>query len=193
MLAGFTGAQTLIDPMCGTGTFSLEAALIAKRIPPGWFRSFGFTYWPAFRRPRWEFLKRKAAERIETLEAPRVFASDIDPEACRALEESVRKNGLEDAVSVSRRDFFEIDPRHHIDLPGWVVVNPPYGRRIGKLAESRNLIRNVIDRLCRTFRGWKFILVVPADRSMPSMPPSVQRYRFFHGGLRVMVIVGDIK
>jgi putative N6-adenine-specific DNA methylase len=193
MYAGFTGAEVLIDPMCGTGTFSLEAALMAKRIPPGWFRSFAFTSWPAFRRPRWEYMKRKAAERFETLDAPRIFASDIDPEACNALAEGIRADGLGDAVSVSRHDFFELDPWRLSDSPGVVVLNPPYGRRIGKPAESRNLIRAVIDRLCGKFQGWKFILMVPQNRYLPSMPSSVLGYRFLHGGLRVKVVVGEIR
>jgi putative N6-adenine-specific DNA methylase len=193
MHAGFTGAEVLVDPMCGTGTFSLEAALMAKRIPPGWFRSFAFTSWPAFRKQRWEFMRRKAAERFEILKAPRIFASDIDPDACSLLEEVSCAKGLADAVSVSIHDFFEIDPARLADRPGVVVLNPPYGRRIGKPAESRNLTRTVIDRLCGKFQGWKFILLVPEDRYIPSMPPSVLSYRVLHGGLRVKVIVGEIR
>lgn len=193
MYAGFTGAEVLVDPMCGTGTFSLEAALMAKRIPPGWFRKFAFMSWPAFRSQRWEYIKRKAAERFEILDAPRIFASDIDPDACSALAEGIRGGGLADAVSVSCHDFFELDPERLGVCPGVVVLNPPYGRRIGKAAESRNLIRAVVDRLCSKFRGWKFILIVPEDRHVPGIPASAMNYRVLHGGLRVKAMVGDIR
>jgi putative N6-adenine-specific DNA methylase len=193
MGAGFTGVEPLIDPMCGTGTFSLEAALMAKRMPPGWFRSFAFTRWPAFRRERWEYLRRKAAEGFQILDAPAIFASDIDSDACRALEESIRAHGIADAVAVSRGDFLELDPRSLADHPGWVVLNPPYGRRIGKPAESRNLIRAVIDRLYAEYRGWKFILVIPEGRSIPTIPGPAMDYRLIHGGLMVRVIMGEIR
>jgi putative N6-adenine-specific DNA methylase len=94
MRGGFTGAETLLDPMCGTGTFSLEAALVAKNIPPGWYRSFAFTGWPGFRAQRWDHLRRKRAETFRALSSPRIFASDLDPEACSALEASLRAHGL---------------------------------------------------------------------------------------------------
>ena len=89
MRGGFTGVETLLDPMCGTGTFSLEAALIAKHIPPGWFREFAFTGWPGFRPQRWDHLRRKSAERFTALSAPLIFASDLDAEACAALAASL--------------------------------------------------------------------------------------------------------
>jgi len=189
---GYTGAETLLDPMCGTGTFSLEAALIAKNIPPGWFREFAFTTWPGFRAQRWEYLRRKAAERFAALRTPRIFASDIDPEACSALEEGLRTRGLSDAVAVACRDFFDLVPQDLTDRPGVVVVNPPYGRRLGRAAESRELIRAVIARFREHYRGWKFILVAPAGRDLPETGSPVEVYRVFHGGLSVNVMVGRV-
>jgi len=192
MRAGFTGAETLVDPMCGTGTFSLEAALIAKSIPPGWFREFAFMGWPGFRPQRWDHLRQKAAERSVALNSPRIFASDLDPEACRALEASLRPHGLSDAVAVACRDFFELDPRDLTDRPGVVVINPPYGRRLGKAAESRELIRAIIARMREHYQSWKFILVAPAGRDLPATGLPVEVYPFFHGGLSVNVRVGRV-
>ena len=60
MLAGYDPHQPLVDPMCGTGTFSLEAALMAKNIPPGWYRDFAFCRWPSYRKKRFEHLRRQA-------------------------------------------------------------------------------------------------------------------------------------
>jgi putative N6-adenine-specific DNA methylase len=189
---GFTGAETLLDPMCGTGTFSLEAALIAKRIPPGWFREFAFTDWPGFRPQRWDHLRRKAAERFSALSSPRIFASDVNPEACRALEESLRPHALSDAVAVACRDFFELAPRDLTDRTGLVVINPPYGRRLGRAAESREMIRAIIARIREHYRGWRFILVAPAGRDLPGMGLAVEAHPFFHGGLSVDVMVGRV-
>ncbi|MGE5258595.1 MAG: THUMP domain-containing class I SAM-dependent RNA methyltransferase [Hyphomicrobiales bacterium] len=192
MRGGFTGAQTLLDPMCGTGTFSLEAALIAKNIPPGWFREFAFASWPGFRSQRWDHLRRKTAERFSALSIPRIFASDLDPEACGALEKSLRTHGLSDAVAVTRRDFFELVPRDLTERPGVVVINPPYGRRLGRAAEGRELIRAIIARIQEHYQGWKFILVAPAGRDWPATGSSLEVYPVFHGGLSVNVIVGNV-
>jgi len=192
MHAGFSGGQTLLDPMSGTGTFCLEAALMAKNIPPGWFRRFAFMDWPSFRTTRWDFLRRQSAEGIRELGRPIIFASDIDPEACRRLEECLQRCSLTDTVSVACRDFFELDPRGITDRPGLVALNPPYGHRIGTTSESRELADAVIARLQSHYRGWKFILLVPAGRSRPDMGSPVREYPFIHGGLKVSVMTGRI-
>jgi putative N6-adenine-specific DNA methylase len=192
MRGGFTGAETFLDPMCGTGTFSLEAALIAKNIPPGWFRDFAFMGWPGFRPRRWDHLRRKASEAFTVLSSPRIFASDIDPAACSALEDSLRTHGLSDAASVACRNFFELDPRDVSERPGVVVINPPYGRRLGTASKSRELTRAIIARIREHYPGWAFILVAPADRELPLAGIPVEVYPFFHGGLSVNVVVGRV-
>jgi putative N6-adenine-specific DNA methylase len=192
MLAGFTGAQPLLDPMCGAGTFALEAALMAKHIPPGWFREFAFAGWPGFRAARWDYIRRKAAQQTLELERPGIFASDIDPEACRQLGDCLERCALSDAVSVACRDFFELDPRDITDRPGLVALNPPYGRRMGDAAASRELFRAVVAQLASRYVGWKFILVVPAARDLPEIGWPVQAHPFIHGGLQVNVLVGEV-
>ena len=111
MRAGYTGDEPLLDPMCGTGTFALEAALMAKRIPAGWFRDFAFTGWPAFRAQRWAHLRRAAGEGVRVLPQPRIFASDIDPEACRALEAMSAEARPGGCRAGADRGFFPARPR----------------------------------------------------------------------------------
>jgi putative N6-adenine-specific DNA methylase len=195
MRGGVSSGEMLLDPMCGTGTFSLEAALIAKSIPPGWFRSFAFAGWPGFRPQRWDHLRRQASKRFTVLSSPRIFASDLDPKACSALEGSLRAHGLSDAVSVACRDFFSFNPQDMGGRPGVVVINPPYGRRLGKTSESRELIRAIMARMIERYSGWKFIIVTPAGRNLPGLPGyglPVEVYPFFHGGLSVNVVVGRV-
>ena len=192
MRGGFTGAETLLDPMCGTGTFSLEAALIAKNIPPGWFRDFAFMGWPGFRPRRWDHLRRKASEGFTALSSPRIFAFDIDPEACSALEASLRTHGLSDAAAVACRDFFTLNPQDVGDRPGVVVINPPYGRRLGTASESRELTRAIIARIRDHYPGWAFILVTPVGRDLLFAGIPVEVHPFFHGGLSVNVVVGRV-
>jgi putative N6-adenine-specific DNA methylase len=192
MRAGFSGKEILVDPMCGTGSFALEAALIVKEIPAGWFRQFAFMRWPGFSPPAWEHLRQQAAGRIAGGTAARIFASDIDPEACRLLGDCLQRSGLSDAVALACRDFFDIDPRRIGGRPGVVVLNPPYGRRLGRHRESRELRARIFDRLGGAYGGWKFILIAPEELSIPAIASRRQVFRFVHGGLAVKAVVGII-
>lgn len=192
ILSGFQGAETLLDPMCGSGTFSLEAALIAKRIPPGWFREFAFMAFPAFRPPAWNHLKTKAGEGIAALSAPRIFASDIDPEACGRLNACLAQNGLADAVAVACRDFFDVDPGRVPGGAGLAALNPPYGRRLGGRRQGRALGARVAARLAEAYAGWHFILLAPEEADFPPPPSRHRVHRFPHGGVMVKALVGTI-
>lgn len=77
-LAGYHIGEPLIDPMCGTGTFSLEGAMIANHIPAGWYRNFAFMGWPCFKPSRWKHIRREAKGRITRLTKPVIFASDTE-------------------------------------------------------------------------------------------------------------------
>ena len=192
MLAGYSGEGFLLDPMCGAGTFALEAALMAKHLPPGGHRDFAFMAWPGFRPQRWSFLKRNADAQVIRLETPRIMAADNDPHACRALEECVGRYGLSDAVSVSCRNFFDIDPRDLTDQPGLITLNPPYGRRLGSRAQHAMLLRNVFQVLQEKYRGWKAVLIAPHTGGKIDVPFPAHVQHFFHGGLTVNVVVGEI-
>jgi len=78
ILSGYTGLEPLVDPMCGSGTFAIEAALIAQKIPPGRFRNFAFREWPSFQPKRWQYMKRATEKEIVRTNTPFIFASDLD-------------------------------------------------------------------------------------------------------------------
>ena len=192
LLAGYSPPEPLIDPMCGTGTFSLEAALMAKNIPPGWFREFAFRYWPSYSPKRWDYLRRQSEARFSRLPQPIIFASDQDSSACRRLETCVRQNRLTDIITVSSKNFFDFRPRQVTDQSGMVVVNPPYGVRLGSLDESENLWEAIGDKLKQAYRGWKVVLVAPDRKLVKKMPFELETRPFFHGGLRPALMFGKI-
>ncbi len=192
-LAGYSGKEPLVDPMCGTGTFSLEAALIAKHIPPGWFREFAFMQWPAYRARRFEHLKRECEDYFIQPEKPLIFASDKDPLACRQLEHCTRQFGLSDAVRIINADFFELVPEDFTDRPGIITLNPPYGRRIGTRQESMEMFQAICERLMRIYKGWKLILIAPGKRFEKKVPFKLKNYPLLHGGLAVKLMVGKIR
>ena len=192
MRAGYTGSEPVIDPMCGTGTFALEAALTAKRIPACWFREFAFQGWPGFSSPRWAHLRRTAGEGIRRCDRPRILAADIDPEVCRRLEGSIGAAGLADAVRVACADFFSLEPAEFAREPGILALNPPYGLRLGAPGQARAMLPRIFDRLATHYRGWRFALVVPEERGRPRVPFPHQDRPFVHGGVRVTLVVGEV-
>jgi putative N6-adenine-specific DNA methylase len=192
LLTGYSGKGPLVDPMCGAGTYSLEAALMVKKIPPGWFREFAFMRWPAYRPKRFGYLKRQFEDYFVQPEKPLIFASDKDPLACRQLEQCTRQFGLSDAVRVSNADFFERVPQDFTDQPGLVTINPPYGRRMGTRQESTELIQAICEKLAREYKGWKLVLIAPIKLLEKKVPFKLKTYPLFHGGLILKLMVGKI-
>ncbi len=193
LLADYDGRDPLLDPMCGSGTFSLEGALMAKRIPAGWFRDFAFMGWPSFRPKRWTYIKRQAESHFVQPDRPLIFASDTDRGACQKLESCVQKHLLSDAVQVNHRDFFELDHRELTDRVGVICVNPPYGRRLGGRAESEKFFHAICDKLKREYRGWKLVLFAPNKKLAGTVPFQTKSYPILHGGLKPVLVVGKIQ
>jgi len=193
MLAGYTGAVPLIDPMCGSGTFSLEAALIAANIPPGWFRNFSFMRWPAFQHAKWNFIKKEAQKAFEARKSRSIFASDIDPDACMRLQECVDAHGFSNMVSVKRQDFFALRPTDLTKEKGIVAINPPYGLRLENAETSRRIFLEICAKLKTDYRGWTAVLIAPEFDWAFRVPFRFASMRFPHGGLRPALLWGRIE
>ncbi len=151
-LAGWKPGQPLIDPMCGSGTFVAEAALMAADIAPGSLRAqFAFMNWPDFHKPRWEGLLHEAEGRRREIPRGLLFASDHDPEAVRQTKQAFKVLGLGDVVSVEQRRFGDFQPPAE---PGWIFMNPPYGDRIGEVEKLKPLYRAMGDIFKQRCQGW---------------------------------------
>ena len=193
LLAGYDGRDPLLDPMCGSGTFSLEGALMAKRIPAGWFRDFAFMGWPSFRPKRWNYMRRQAESQFVKPDRPMIFASDTDPGACQKLERCVQKYSISDAVQVNSRDFFEIDPRELTERAGVICINPPYGRRLGGRNQSEKFFQAICKRLKQEYRGWNLVLFAPSRKLAGTIPFQTKSYPILHGGLKLALLIGKIQ
>ena len=165
--SGYTGAEPLFDPMCGTGTFSIEAAMISRHIPPGWYRQFAFESWPGFKPAQWAYLKKQAEKEIKkNPDRPGIIACDKDQKTCNALSNTLKKYNLESTIRVMNDDFFRFTPDDIYKItghvrPGLILINPPYGLRLGTKKDSRKLFIRITDRLADFFPGWKFALFSP--------------------------------
>ncbi len=191
-IAGYDPARPLVDPMCGAGTFSLEAALMAKSIAPGLHRRFAFMQWPAFRPQQWQYLKNNATRRIRHLEQPRIWASDIDTAACARLGDCVNRNGLNDAVGIEPKDFFNLHSSSFGRQPGLIVLNPPYGRRLTEGAAPNDLYRRIAAKLTQDFKGWKAALLVPEKRLAGTLKLPFKTFGLEHGGLKLTLLTGRL-
>ncbi|MDF7811917.1 THUMP domain-containing protein [Hymenobacter sp. YC55] len=154
LLADWDGRKTLVDPMCGSGTILTEAALIAQRIAPGLYHqgNFSFQNWPDFDQALWDSVRLDAEQaRIEEPQAL-IVGSDISAEYIDLARENVSAAGLEDFVRLAVRDVK--DAAAPKGEPGLVVMNPPYGERIGEEAEMDALYKTIGDTLKSGFPGY---------------------------------------
>ena len=192
MLAGYRTDQCLADPMCGSGTFALEGAMMINNIPPGWLREFSFFSWPAFRPRRWAYIKNQAQLRFRQPETPLVFCADLDPDACRLLSDCVRRHHLDNTIRVVRRDFFAPGRLQTASGPGLITLNPPYGRRIGSGRSGREMFDAVCAKLKQDYRGWKLALLVPGSDMAARLPLKLHCRQIRHGGLDAVLMTGTI-
>jgi putative N6-adenine-specific DNA methylase len=151
LLSGYTGDAPLYDPMCGSGTLLVEAALIAKNVAPGLLgRRFGLERHPSFDRTLWNNERTQARVAIRDVEGVPIRGADISEAAVRATAAALRGAGVDDAVAVKRADLAEL-PR--LEPPGFLVTNPPYGERLGDLGQLGALYEQLGDALKRKCKG----------------------------------------
>jgi putative N6-adenine-specific DNA methylase len=190
--AGYTGQEILLDPMCGSGTISLEAALISRNIPPGWYRGFAFMSWPCFRLKRWLFIKKEAEKTFCSPSEPRIFASDINQRLIEILHSNAATHGLDKAIQCTCANFFDISPWQLSQKKGMIVLNPPYGKRLSNKKNSLKLYRDIIQKLQADFRGWKVVLIMLDLECLSQVSFPYRLQPFFHGGLRLHALIGAI-
>ena len=153
-----TGAP-LVDPMCGSGTLLIEAALIAADIAPGWARTyFGFLGWGGHDPALWTRLRREAEARgvRDPKGAPQLRGYDVDAGAVRTALGNVERAGVGGAVHVERRALADCEPvvGGTSQRAGLRDTNPPYGERLGDRTALAPLYATLGDILRRRFMGW---------------------------------------
>lgn len=196
--AGYTSKKPLLDPMCGTGTFSIEAAMINKHIPPGWYRKFAFQSWPGFKPAQWNHIKKQAEKNIKIINnKPSIISCDIDPKACSSLSSTIKKYNLENRIKVLNNSFFNITPadiRKHtgLNMPGLIIINPPYGIRLGTKDDSKRMFEKIEKRLVQYFSGWKFALFVPEKDLIEKSCLKGEQTIIDHGGLTLTLFTGKV-
>jgi len=180
-LSGWQPGQPLLDPMCGSGTFLLEAAMVALNIAPGHKRSFGFEKLNTFEPNVWNQLKTQAAAKVKPVTFQKIYGSDVDLRAVRIAKRNLEEAGLLVAVQLSQQDVINVVPPAD---SGVLVANPPYGVRIGEGDDLALLYPKIGETLKRKFAGWNTYFLTN-DFTMPKLmrlTPS-KRTPLFNGPL----------
>jgi putative N6-adenine-specific DNA methylase len=149
MLTGWKPEEVLLDPMCGGGTFLVEAGAIARGRAPGAKRAFAFEKLSAFDAGVWERVKRESSAEEKT---PILHGSDTDPRALNAARKNLAAAGVERWTKLERLDVLE---RPAPAPAGVMVMNPPYGERMGSAEELERFYPKLGDHLKKTFAGWR--------------------------------------
>ena len=149
MLTGWKPEDVLLDPMCGGGTFLVEAGAMARGRAPGGKRAYGFEKLAAFEASAWEKVKREPRGEEK---APQLHGSDTDPKALNATRRNLAEAGVERWTRIERVDVLE---RTAPAPAGVMVMNPPYGERMGSADELARFYPRLGDHLKKNFAGWR--------------------------------------
>ncbi|MCP4415480.1 MAG: class I SAM-dependent RNA methyltransferase [Chloroflexi bacterium] len=155
--------QRLIDPMCGSGTILIEAAMMARNMAPGLQREFAAEGWPSIPAEAWQTARQEAKEALVTNLPLQLFGSDIDPSSIEVAHSNAHKAGVGDDIIFAVKDVKKL----WIDQEfGMVITNPPYGIR---MAEYRDLNKIYIslNKMFRKKLGWS-LNVLTADEKFPN-------------------------
>ncbi len=180
-LSGWQAGTPFLDPMCGSGTFLLEAVMMALNIAPGTNRSFGFEKLSNFDEALWKKLRQEAIKKAKPDGFAKVYGSDADLRAVRVAKKNLEEAGLSAAVQLSHIEFTQLTAPAE---SGVMVANPPYGIRIGEDEELAALYPKMGETLKRQFAGWNAYFLT-TDMRLPKLmrlAPS-KRTPLFNGSL----------
>jgi 23S rRNA G2445 N2-methylase RlmL len=151
------GEGNFVNPMCGSGTLAIEAAGIAIGKAPGLLRNnFGFMHLKAYRAETWKELRKKARTQSRKTPGGKIVATDMRPEAVQAAKQNAMTAGVEHLIEFGVCDFSETPVP---DLGGVIVLNPPYGERLGDRKQLESLYQGIGDffkKKCQGYRGYIF-------------------------------------
>lgn len=183
-------APVVIDPMCGTGTLLIEAALLARNRAPGLLRAFAFEALPVFQESKWQRYKQEAsgAEREVKTE---FIGLDIDPEAIRLAKLGAAVAGVSDIMRfelADARTWYYRGTR-----AGKLLTNVPYGARLKVEGRLKQLLEDFARHLGTAYPGWQIAVVTKQNDWLQSRLEGVSAQAFNNGGLSVWLITGKIR
>jgi len=185
-LMGWKPGIPLLDPMCGSGTFLLEAAQISLNIQPGIARSFAFEILKNFDAATWKMMREQAIAAQLPIKFLEIYGSDLYGDALKSAWRNLQEAGLSECVQLKQANILEISAPV---AQGMLVANLPYGERMGELDELAELYPQLGDALKRKFGGWVAYLFT-ADKAilkLMRLSPS-KRTPLFNGAIECRLL-----
>ena len=175
--------RLLIDPLCGSGTILIEAAMIGRRMAPGLRRAFAAERWPVVGEAHWQTARQAAEAAIDRSSHLALFGYDIDAEAIRVAKQNAELAGVGADITFEQKALADlwIDQEY-----GILISNPPYGRRMAEFQEI-NALYITLNKMMRKKQGWS-VYILTADEKFPDYfkrgrPDRVRK--LFNGNIRV--------
>jgi putative N6-adenine-specific DNA methylase len=190
--SGWDGVGPLVDPMCGSGTIPIEAALAARRIPPGADRRFAVERWPGVSTELVRSVRAELGASMLGTAPGAIIGSDRDAGAIESAQDNAERAGVASDVGLAVRAISAMEVPE--SSPGWIVSNPPYGVRVGDAARVRDLWAQLGNVLRRRAPGWHVTLLSP-DASLERQLQIPMRVvaRTTNGGIPVRIVAGQVR
>jgi putative N6-adenine-specific DNA methylase len=189
-LTGWDGSIPLADPMCGSGTIPIEAALLEAHIPPGLQRQFGFQRWRDYDDQLWNNICAEAEAGIRRLPVGLVTGYDLDSKALLLAGRNSAKAGLEGQVHFFHAALQDFRPEGD---KGVVILNPPYGKRLGEEDDLRELYCQIGDVMKKYCRGWTgYVLTGNLELAKYIGLKASRRYVLFNGAIECRLLKYDL-
>ena len=156
-LSGWKCDVDFYDPMCGSGTIPIEAAMLSMKIPAGYYRkSFAFMNWDGYNEELWKKVKQEADDGMVDAECE-IYASDRSEKAVAITKQNLKHAGLHKDINVSVKYFDSVNP----ETGGMLIMNPPYGIRMEERGELRDLYKGIGNVLKQNFMGFDAWVISP--------------------------------
>ncbi|ACV61860.1 putative RNA methylase [Desulfofarcimen acetoxidans DSM 771] len=156
LLSRWRPDRVLLDPFCGSGTLPIEAALIGQNIAPGIGRNFISEEWPVIPKQLWQSARKTAHEQADYNRKLDILGQDIDGEVLSLARYHAREAGVEEQVHFQKLPLSELRSRHKY---GFVICNPPYGERLGDIAEAEQLYRQMGQIFRNNLDTWSYYVI----------------------------------
>ena len=155
LLSYWRGERLLVDPLCGSGTIPIEAAMIALDIAPGMNRGFAAERWQNFDYDAFERARDEAKQRVRTDLNLNIYGSDIDPKAIELAMRHAEEAGVDEYIRLKQMNVADLSSKEKY---GFIVTNPPYGERLGESREEEELYR-VMGKTFSALDTWSFYVI----------------------------------
>lgn len=186
--AGWTGDRPLVDPFAGSGTIPIEAALLARRIPPGQQRSFACERWPLMTGHKTTTIRSDLTPQALAMVPATIHARDRDAGAIAACRANAERAGVLGDLDIAQQPISALQLG---DVPGALITNPPYGMRIGEAMRLRDLYARLGQLLRRDGAGWMVgVLIAHPQFERQLGLPLEEKFSTVTGGIRIRFLAG---